>query len=143
MTATPQRDPPREAFNPIEARVPAEKWLLEEDQHFWKEQRLLPKLREARPEEYEKWLEGHLAKGFDDAERADCSFDECEFYVAEEDFILRPLSRAEAVHILIPEDVEFCGGDIGASDLYCMRTYLHKGDWVPVFPGMGSYEDSR
>ncbi len=115
------------------------------------------KLRPAKAEEYERWLEGYIngknSKKLQ-LQQYDYNFKQFndDFFVAKKDFTLPAIIRYDvkniyitgllkpnSLNIIVPEDVKFCGGALGDCMLYFMKgfTTLSNAPYMPV------YEDTR
>jgi hypothetical protein len=119
------------------------------DAEFWKENKglreetfkrleeaereLFPKLIEATPEDYLKWLSGFFENGGKPTHFYDYPMDD--FYVAKEDFYCKPLYGASSINIIVPESVKYLGGKTGHNNIYLMDGFQYEG-WglfVPIF----------
>lgn len=116
------------------ARWGADREAFEQKYHEaerYKKEYLYPKLKNASPKHYKKWLKGHLAKGGSPTHYYD--YDWCG-YIATEDIELAPLFGAQAIKIIVP-----CGislrGSTGHSCVFLMEDFCYKGwgDFTPVY----------
>ena len=101
------------------------------------------KLRHATVDDYKQWLAGYLKRGGRAISYYDRPFDPTDWYVAEEDFEIVPLYRANAIKIIVPANVRFLGGELGYNELYLMDGFRILGAFgkAPVYSNIKFKED--
>ena len=109
--------------------------IEEEKRNAWK--LLKGKLRPASKSDYENWLRGYVKSGGMPTHYYDYNFDNRNWFVAIRDFELKPLYGANAINVIVPNDVKYNGNyDIGHCNLYFMDGYRNIGGEVPLYRDM-------
>ncbi|MDO8508021.1 MAG: hypothetical protein Q7S53_05665 [bacterium] len=85
--------------------------------------------------EYRDWLEGFRKNGGEVTHHYTYPFSrqQRDFFVAKADFPATPRYGADSINIIVPEGVNFLGGNIGHSTLYFMDGYRMIGHFAPSF----------
>ena len=97
----------------------------------WKKTYLMPKLRKADVGDYKDWLKGFLKVGNKPTHVYNYEFSRWAWYVARDNLEMKPLYGSQAVHIIIPKDIEVTGNS-GHTGLYFMKDFSCNGS-VPIF----------
>jgi hypothetical protein len=102
--------------------------------------RVVAQLRPASLQEYEKWMSGYI-RVWGDCRLApvDCPFSSLadEFFVASGRILkMEPLHGAKSINIIVPENVDVVGTDIGHCNLFFMRQYRFRGIYAMVSSDM-------
>jgi len=97
-----------------------------------KNTKLMPCLKKANPIHYSKWLEGFIENGGEPTHSYNYPMPDS-WYVATRDFETFYLCGSSAIHIIVPENINWLGGYLGHCNLYFMKDYIHKGSWVPIY----------
>ncbi|MDY6966736.1 MAG: hypothetical protein SVM80_12370 [Halobacteriota archaeon] len=105
--------------------------LYAEEQKTWKV--LKQNLRRATEVDYVEWLFGYIQNGGKPTHYYDYELPRRDFYVATQDFEIRPLYGSSSVSIIVPKNINFLGGELGNNKIYLLKGYECLGGWVPVY----------
>jgi hypothetical protein len=92
-------------------------------------------LRRATENDYIAWLVGYIRNGGRPTHYYDYKMPLDNFYVAQEDFIMIPLYGSLSINVIVPENVNFLGGELGHCNIYLMKDFKTLGGWIPVYRG--------
>lgn len=82
---------------------------------------------------YKKWLGGVLAKGKKPTHFYDYSVNNWEWFVATRDFKMEPLYGSLSLDIIVPEGVEYLGGELAHSSLYFLKDFTTKSMFGSIY----------
>jgi len=94
-------------------------------------------LRPATLDEYLTWLRAWLTPCRPPTHAYDYPWSRWTWLTATRDFTLGGECGANAVHILVPDGIDYARGDIGHNELYFMNGPVQCGGLVPVFSDPG------
>lgn len=99
----------------------------------FRDQVISAKVRRASISDYKNWLYGYLLNEGEPSHYYDCDFT-CRFHVATSDFEMMPLGGALSMEIIVPDHIQFLGGELGHCHLYLMHNFtVLGGRFVPIY----------
>lgn len=95
--------------------------------------------------DYTQWLKGVIQSGSEPTHYYDYPMARVldKFYVAIRHFRVAPLYGSSSIAIIVPNGIDFLGGELGHSNLYFMKDFKNIGGWIPVFEDTQSLGDKE
>ena len=84
--------------------------------------------RQGTVEDYNRWMEAFVQGDGTPVSYSSGTMHTSRFFVATKNFRMRPLFGADAIEVIVPEDVKYLGGELAHSTLYFMKVKDRDGE---------------
>jgi hypothetical protein len=98
-----------------------------------KRRELKNEFRKASLHDYTNWLIGFWAKGGKNTHIYDYLIPISDWYVAKKDFMVLPLYGSNSIEIIVPEGINFLGGELGHNNLFFEDGFRASDSWIPFY----------